>query len=85
MLPKESFAALLDESLTVAEGFEGRVIKGTVVAIENDMVIVDVGLKSEGRVPLKEFGVSPHDIKLHPATPSKFSSSASRTETAWSA
>ncbi len=63
---KESFAALLDESLTVGEGFEGRVIKGTVVGIENDVVIVDVGLKSEGRVPLKEFGASPQDIQLHP-------------------
>ena len=49
---KESFAALLDESLGSAEGFEGRVVKGTVVAVENDMVVVDVGLKSEGRVPL---------------------------------
>src|SRR5512134_2579551 len=63
---KESFAALLDESLNAGEGFEGRVVKGTVVAIENDVVIVDVGLKSEGRVPLKEFGASPQDIQLHP-------------------
>jgi small subunit ribosomal protein S1 len=63
---KESFAALLDESLSAAEGFEGRVVKGTVVAIDNDAVVVDVGLKSEGRVPLKEFAVSPQDIKLHP-------------------
>ncbi len=65
-IAKESFAALLDESLDAAEGFEGRVIKGTVVAIENDVVIVDVGLKSEGRVPLKEFAASPHDVKLQP-------------------
>jgi small subunit ribosomal protein S1 len=63
---KESFAALLDESLSVAEGFEGRVVKGTVVAIDNDVVVVDVGLKSEGRVPLKEFATSPQDIELHP-------------------
>ncbi len=52
---KESFAALLDESLGAAAGLEGTVIKGTVIAIENDMVLIDVGLKSEGRVPLKEF------------------------------
>jgi small subunit ribosomal protein S1 len=52
---KESFAALLDQSPGAASGLEGTVIKGTVVAIENDMVLIDVGLKSEGRVPLKEF------------------------------
>lgn len=63
---KESFAALLDESLGVADGFEGRVVKGTVVAIENDMVVVDVGLKSEGRVPLKEFAATPQDVQLAP-------------------
>jgi small subunit ribosomal protein S1 len=51
----ESFAALLDESLGASAGLEGTVIKGTVVAIENDMVLIDVGLKAEGRVPLKEF------------------------------
>ncbi len=53
---KESFAALLDESLGAASGLEGTVVKGQVIAIENDMVLIDVGLKSEGRVPLKEFG-----------------------------
>ena len=34
---------------------EGRVVKGTITAIENDKAVIDVGLKSEGRVPLKEF------------------------------
>jgi small subunit ribosomal protein S1 len=63
---RESFAALLDESLSGGEGFEGHVVKGTVVAIDNDVVVVDVGLKSEGRVPLKEFAASPQDIELHP-------------------
>jgi small subunit ribosomal protein S1 len=52
---KESFAALLDQSLGTASGLEGTVIKGRVVAIENEMVLIDVGLKSEGRVALKEF------------------------------
>ena len=51
----EDFAALLEESLTASTGFEGQVLKGRVIAIENDMALVDVGLKSEGRVPLKEF------------------------------
>src|SRR5690242_12234741 len=54
---KESFAALLDQSLGASSGLEGTVIKGTVIAIENDMALIDVGLKSEGRVPLKEFSV----------------------------
>jgi len=52
----EDFAALLEESLKDSEGFEGTVVKGTIVAIENDMALIDVGLKSEGRVALKEFG-----------------------------
>ena len=49
------FAALLDESLGGSTSFEGTVVKGTVVRIANDFVVVDVGLKSEGRVPLREF------------------------------
>src|SRR5579859_927597 len=52
---KESFAALLEESLGSGGGLEGTVVKGRVIAIENDMVLIDVGLKSEGRVALKEF------------------------------
>jgi small subunit ribosomal protein S1 len=53
---REDFAALLNESLGGEnEGFEGRVVTGTVTGIENDMAVIDVGLKSEGRVPLREF------------------------------
>ena len=55
---KESFAALLEESLGTAESLEGSVVKGRVVSVENDMVTIDVGLKSEGRVALKEFAVA---------------------------
>jgi small subunit ribosomal protein S1 len=51
----ESFAALLEETLGASQGLEGSVLKGTVVGIENEFVLVDVGLKSEGRVALKEF------------------------------
>jgi small subunit ribosomal protein S1 len=54
---KEDFAALLAESFTTTELMEGAVIKGTVVAIEKDLAVIDVGLKTEGRVPLKEFTV----------------------------
>ena len=53
---RDDFAALLNESLGGEDqGFEGRVVKGTVVGIENDMAVIDVGLKSEGRVALREF------------------------------
>ena len=52
---REDFAALLEESFTKNEALEGSVIKGKVVAIEKDMAIIDVGLKTEGRVALKEF------------------------------
>ncbi|HET6220917.1 MAG TPA: 30S ribosomal protein S1 [Dongiaceae bacterium] len=52
---KENFAALLEESFGGSAGLEGSVLKGTVIAIENDTALIDVGLKSEGRVALKEF------------------------------
>jgi small subunit ribosomal protein S1 len=52
----ESFAALLEESLGTSDSLEGTVVKGRVVAVEGDQVLIDVGLKSEGRVQLKEFG-----------------------------
>jgi len=52
---KESFAALLEESLQSRDSFEGTVVQGIVVGIDNDFAMIDVGLKSEGRVSLKEF------------------------------
>ncbi|MFA5964331.1 MAG: 30S ribosomal protein S1 [Sphingomonas sp.] len=52
---RDDFAKLLELTLGDADGFEGRVVKGTVTGIENDMAVIDVGLKSEGRVPLREF------------------------------
>ncbi len=52
---KESFAALLEESLVSNEGLEGSVIPGTVVSVDSDYVVIDVGLKAEGRVAVKEF------------------------------
>jgi len=54
---REDFAALLNESFKADELVEGSVVKGTVVAIEKDLAVIDVGLKTEGRLPLKEFGV----------------------------
>jgi small subunit ribosomal protein S1 len=52
---RDDFAAMLEASLGAAQSFDGRVVKGRVTAIENDMAVIDVGLKSEGRVPLREF------------------------------
>jgi small subunit ribosomal protein S1 len=51
----ESFAALLEESLQSRDSFEGTVVQGRVVGIDNDFAMIDVGLKSEGRIALKEF------------------------------
>jgi len=63
---KENFADLLDESFGSAGGLEGSVIKGRIIAIENDVAVIDVGLKSEGRVPLKEFALpgQSHELKV---------------------
>jgi small subunit ribosomal protein S1 len=53
---REDFAKLLDESFGGNSGLqEGSVIKGTVVGIEKDLAVIDVGLKTEGRVALREF------------------------------
>jgi small subunit ribosomal protein S1 len=52
----ENFAALLDETLGRDSGFEGSVVTGRIVRLDSDFAVVDVGLKSEGRVALKEFG-----------------------------
>src|SRR5690625_4933679 len=61
---KESFAALLEESLGTEDGLEGNVLRGRVVNIDNDAVVVDVGLKSEGRIPLREFSKAGEDAEL---------------------
>jgi small subunit ribosomal protein S1 len=52
---REDFAAMLDESFQTGNLQEGAVIKGKVVGIEKDMAVIDVGLKTEGRVALREF------------------------------
>nr|WP_193337475.1 30S ribosomal protein S1 [Devosia beringensis] len=58
---KEDFESLLMDSFVDNEPLEGAVVKGTVVAIEKDLAIIDVGLKTEGRIPLKEFGAAGRD------------------------
>ena len=62
----EDFATLLDESFTNDRPVEGSVIKGTVLSIEGDDVLIDVGLKSEGRVPLKEFSTPGKTPEIEP-------------------
>jgi small subunit ribosomal protein S1 len=52
---REDFASMLEESFTSGNLQEGSVIKGTVVGIEKDLAVIDVGLKTEGRVALREF------------------------------
>jgi small subunit ribosomal protein S1 len=54
---RDDFAAMLEESFVGRSPAEGSVITGTIVAIENDFAVVDVGLKTEGRVSLKEFSM----------------------------
>jgi small subunit ribosomal protein S1 len=61
----ENFAEMLEQSLHGIKNFEGKVMKGTIVALEADVAVVDVGLKSEGRVALREFGFgSEQDLKV---------------------
>ncbi len=52
----EDFAALLDEFMGQGS-LQGKVVAGKIVGFDDDVVIVDVGLKSEGRIPVAEFGV----------------------------
>src|SRR5947208_4777391 len=61
----DDFAALPNESIGGEnEAFEGKVVKGTVTGIENDMAVIDVGLKSEGRVPLRELAAPGQKAEL---------------------
>ncbi len=60
----EDFASLLEESFTTNDLAEGSVIRGTVVGIEKDVAIIDIGLKTEGRVALKEFAGPDRSITL---------------------
>ncbi|MEO9961475.1 MAG: S1 RNA-binding domain-containing protein, partial [Nisaea sp.] len=62
----ENFAALLDESFGDVTSIEGSVVKGTVISVDNDAALIDVGLKSEGRVALKEFGNPGQKAELKP-------------------
>lgn len=60
----EDFAALLDNHFGTSEPVEGTVVKGQVMAIENDYAIIDVGLKTEGKIALKEFSLPGQEASL---------------------
>jgi small subunit ribosomal protein S1 len=61
---RDDFAALLEESYSSGHAGEGQVVRGIVTGIEKDMAVIDVGLKVEGRVALKEFGAKARDGQL---------------------
>ena len=63
---REDFAALLSETLSKDDAFEGSVVKGIITAIEKDLAVIDVGLKMEGRVPVREFSIpgKPAELKV---------------------
>ncbi len=60
----KDFAALLDESMQQSKNFEGKVIEGRIVGITEDFAVIDVGLKSEGRIPLREFTMPGEDPEV---------------------
>ena len=62
----EDFASLLDETLGADTGFAGSVVTGRVLRIDDDVAVVDVGLKSEGRVPLREFAPQGQKAEVKP-------------------
>src|SRR4249919_4118076 len=63
---RDDFAALLSETLSNDDAFEGSVVKGKITAIEKDLAVIDVGLKMEGRVPVREFSIPgrPSELKV---------------------
>jgi small subunit ribosomal protein S1 len=61
---KEDFASLLEESFKTNNPLQGSVLKGRIIGVENDYVVIDVGLKSEGRVALREFATPGKEPEL---------------------
>ncbi|PTB92113.1 30S ribosomal protein S1, partial [Marinobacter sp. B9-2] len=53
----DDFAAMFESSTAASAMQEGQVIPATVIRIDNDAVLVDIGLKTEGRIPVKEFSM----------------------------
>jgi small subunit ribosomal protein S1 len=59
----ENFAELFEESVQ-QESTEGSVVEGRIISIENDYVTIDVGLKSEGKIPLREFTSAEENLNV---------------------
>ena len=65
MVPStEDFAAMLDEVFGENERFDGKVVTGTIIALDKESATIDIGLKAEGRVLLKEFAAPGQDAEL---------------------
>ena len=60
----EDFAAMLDEVFGKDERFDGKVVTGTIIALDKESATIDIGLKAEGRVMLKEFAGPGQDAEL---------------------
>ena len=58
------FAAMLMETVQPKTGFAGKVVNGRIIAVLDDVVVVDVGLKSEGRISKREFGMPGQDAEV---------------------
>jgi small subunit ribosomal protein S1 len=61
----DDFEALLNESFGVNDNIEGTVVKGRIIGIEREFAIIDFGVKTEGRVELKEFNVNGQKADLN--------------------
>ena len=64
-LTTEIFADLLDESMGEGTRLTGRVVNGLVISVENDLVLIDVGLKSEGSISIREFRDASGEIDIN--------------------
>ena len=60
----ENFAQLFEESLQELETRPGSIVKGTVVSIDKDIVLVDAGLKSESAIPAEQFKNAEGELEI---------------------
>ncbi|ADO49122.1 30S ribosomal protein S1 [[Enterobacter] lignolyticus] len=60
----ESFAQLFEESLKTIETRPGSIVRGVVVAIDKDVVLVDAGLKSESAIPAEQFKNAAGELEI---------------------
>ena len=60
----ENFAQLFEESLQELETRPGSIVKGTVVSIDKDIVLVDAGLKSESAIPADQFKNAEGELEI---------------------